>query len=694
MVKTRSAAAAAAAGAQAPNRKRRRAPPAKKSPRIFNFPAVLQDSDTANPEDTPASGCHEAVDESGLKHAEQDSAGQSGGAEPITRLIGAKSMSDTAQAVDHWLHTIDSTSYSGPSAQDHGTRNRPHQEVAEFDDSSPLTSLDFEGDKSDGANKEADLIFGDNHNGYQDENMPDDLGWGSNLAITYGPLQGLNEEFQHNAISSDYEYAGQDVTGNGYYDADLNMFVAYEPAVPSTLSDPPRVAALDYYNSADAEETNNASRNGKGDESLNDVPANPVDTKGARKRNISAKKPGRVRTVGEGDDATLEWYHPRDQEWTFKDYGQNRENWPEILFKYLPHQSDLCRVKPDYWYLHDGRVVVDLNNDAMFDYPEMPYTLAKNAEGWLLTTLMRLNSTITLQDLRGRMTGGQGRNRADPLGRNRISMNMQRFRKFACCLTWNTIREVDVQRDYFEKRLPRRCFRQNSTKSFRLLHHWEVAELDSIDAGKFLSRTQNRAGNRSTAQAEEVYEKKVEDARALKEAFEMKHPDGIPNEYDTEDDVYAAQHAAPLCRPAPVAVMTAKAPEAIMVPGYYPAGTDPTLAPDVSMVDNDESIDTGLAQAMGLTLEENDWAVERNKGNDGDIQSEVQPTPVKRKGRRTRQEKVEQAEYNHKRLWVLPNEGDSVDAEAEKRRAQCHGGHRNYAKLLTAAPSSVQEAQM
>ncbi|KAL8926709.1 MAG: hypothetical protein Q9208_002783 [Pyrenodesmia sp. 3 TL-2023] len=741
MVKTRSAAPAAAAGAPAPNRKRRRAPPAKKSPRIFNFPAVLHDSDVFNAENPPTSGCHEAVDEpnSGLKHADQNPAGQNGGAEPITCLVEAKSMSDTAQAVDRWLHTIDFASYAGPSAQDHPVPDHPNQKAAALDYSSPLTSLDSEGNKSGGADKEADLIFGENDNEQQDENMHDDLGWESNLAITYEPLQSLDEVFQYNAIGYDYQYASQDATANEYYDAELNMFVAYEPPTPLTLTDPPPATALDY-NSADAKEMDKANENSKGDESVRNLPANPTNTQptnthGARKRNLSFKKPGRVRTVGEGHGATHEWYHPRDQEWipavyhqdirldlfhtagqlgqyshpmsggkygesdrtafhpALKDCGPDRENWPKILFKYLPHQSDLTHVKPDYWYLHDGRVIVDLNDDAMFDYPEMPHTLAKNTDAWLLVTLMRLNNTITLQDLRGRMVGDRGPNRADPLGRNRISMSMQRFRKFACCLTWNTIREVDVQRDYLEKKLPRRCFRENSTKSFRLLHNWEVAELDSIDAGKFLSRTQNRAHNRSTIQAEEVYRKKVEEATALRVAFEMKHPDGIPNEYDTEDDVYAAQHAAPKRGPAPVAMMTAKAPEAIMVPGYYPAGTNPK-APDIIAAQNDESIESDLAKAIGMTLEGDDPAVGSSSGNGGGVQSDTKPAPVKRKGRRSKQEKVEQAEYNSKRLWVLPNEGDPVDAEAEKRRSKCHGGHRNYAKLLTTAPSSVQEAQM
>lgn len=300
-------------------------------------------------------------------------------------------------------------------------------------------------------------------------------------------------------------------------------------------------------------------------------------------------------------------------------------------------------LKPDYWYLHDGRVIIDMNNDAMYDYPEMPTTLARNADPWLLLTLMRMNNTISLQDIRGRMIGEQNRARADPMGRNRISMNMQRFRKFACCLTWNAIRAVDVQRDYLDKKLPRRCIRQNSTKSFRTLYGWEVAELDTIDAGKYMNRTRAKERDTSKAKSNAVYEEKALIARTMRKAFDGEHPNGLPNDYDTEDEDYRAQQERLVTMPAPVAKMT----------------------------------------------EDNEPAEE----NDDESESEPEITAVKRNGRK--RQKAENTKFAYKKLYILPDPHTPLDPTVGKvKYAECYQGHRNYAGFVTTAPNSVVDAQL
>ncbi|KAL9002745.1 MAG: hypothetical protein Q9188_004345 [Gyalolechia gomerana] len=297
------------------------------------------------------------------------------------------------------------------------------------------------------------------------------------------------------------------------------------------------------------------------------------------KRKPCVKAMGQVRT---DENGKLEWQNPRNGQWypavyhehireyliteaaklgeyrypmargkrpldvtafhpAFRNNGAKRQNWPKILFQYLPVHSDLAHVKPEYWQLHDGRFVIDLNNDAMYDYPDMPATLAKTADAWLLLALMRMNSTISIQDLRGRMIGGMDRSRTDPMGRNRISMNMQRFRKFACCLTWNSIQQTNVQRDYLDKKLPRRCLRENSTESFRMLYPYEAAELDLVDAGKFLHRTRAKERDLSEAKSKAVYARKLEEFEEQKKRFEKKYPNGAPNFYDAEDEEFQAR---------------------------------------------------------------------------------------------------------------------------------------------------------
>ena len=228
-------------------------------------------------------------------------------------------------------------------------------------------------------------------------------------------------------------------------------------------------------------------------------------------------------------------FHP-----AYAQNGPDRQHWPKILFQYAPTVSNFMHTKPPIWQSHDGRVIIDCNNDAMYDYPEIPVTLARNADSWLMLTCMRLNNHITIQDFRGRMPGDRKMSMADPLGRNRISMNMTRFRKFGCCLTWNSIRNVDTQREYLDKKLPRRCIRLNSTETFRKLFPWEVAESELQDAGRFLKRTRARQKDVSQARSRQVYKKKRLEFEQLKKTFDRLNPGGL-DDYDTEDEEFATK---------------------------------------------------------------------------------------------------------------------------------------------------------
>ncbi|KAI4276060.1 MAG: hypothetical protein LQ337_002762 [Flavoplaca oasis] len=255
---------------------------------------------------------------------------------------------------------------------------------------------------------------------------------------------------------------------------------------------------------------------------------------------IKAKKQAGHHLACGKDKLDVTAFHP-----AYAENGPEREHWPKILFQYAPTVSDFLHTKPPIWQLHDGRVVIDCNNDAMSDYHEIPVTLARNADSWLMLTCMRKNNHITIQDFRGRMPGGRKMSMADPLGRNRISMNMTRFRKFGCCLTWNSIRNVDTQREYLDKKLPRRCIRLNSTESFRKLYPWEVAESELQDAGKFLKRTRARQKDISRARSHQVFKRKKSEFEQLKKNFDRLHPKGL-DDYDTEDEEYARKPVLPL----------------------------------------------------------------------------------------------------------------------------------------------------
>ncbi|KAL8654318.1 MAG: hypothetical protein Q9226_003480 [Calogaya cf. arnoldii] len=312
------------------------------------------------------------------------------------------------------------------------------------------------------------------------------------------------------------------------------------------------------------------------DVDLEDEDGKPAKKRGqARGKKLTAKPVGVVRYHG----GELEWFDANHKVWShrlargkdkldvvsldfkhpltavpdthqtafhpaYAENGPDRDYWPKILFQYAPTVADFMHTKPPLWQTHDGRVVIDCNNDAMNAYPEIPVTLARNADTWLMLTCMRLNNHIAIQDFRGRMPGDRKMSMADPLGRNRISMNMTRFRKFGCCLTWNSIRNVDTQRQYLDKKLPRRCIRLNSTESFRKLFAWEVAESELQDAGKFLKRTRSRQKDVSRARSQSVYNRKLTEFKQLKRTFDRQKLYDLDADYNTEDREFAKEHSS------------------------------------------------------------------------------------------------------------------------------------------------------
>ncbi|KAL8958286.1 MAG: hypothetical protein Q9193_004629 [Seirophora villosa] len=627
MAKTRAAAARAA------NRKRKRAPPAIKVPKSNPFFGAVNESEPTD-------------------HLEESGPSDGFNAGELTR---AQEVTEVSQNITRY-QTADGPASQSPRADEEttpldgnfqSTQTHSFFDVEQYinpsltytepapSESSELSSLNYEGDASSDEYKEVEDV-----------------------------------------CSSSEEELGEEVYDTGdddFFDFELDS--EEEIGLNRAL-----LATARYYNSA--EEKQDAEATGKsGKNRLANAPI-LVPQPGIKNKRMSSKRKGQVRIVGEGDDAELEWFHPGEQQWIpavyhmevrealidaasvlgeyrhpmmggkygdsdvtayhplFKHNGPDRVDWPEILFKYLPSRSDMMSIKPEYWYLHDGRVVIDLADDAMFDYPEMPVTLARNADAWLLLTLMRMNNTISLQDIRGRMFGKQNPSRTDPLGRNRISMNMQRFRKFACCLTWNTIRANDTQREYLDKKLPRRCHRLNSTKTYRMLESWEVAELDTKDAGKFMRRTRAKNRDLSTARSKAVYEHKANIAEDLKKAFDRIHPHGVPNDYDTEDEEYQAQESSPPATP-----------------------TLPTT-------EENKSADTKFVNL---------------KGN---------PALASAKASAPKKQKTDSSLPAFKNFYVLSDANSPNPVVDNGKKALCPGGHRNYAGFVTTAPTSVADAQL
>lgn len=177
--------------------------------------------------------------------------------------------------------------------------------------------------------------------------------------------------------------------------------------------------------------------------------------------------------MGKTTDITS--YHP-----LYWNRREDRNHWPEILYQYLPTDEDLKKPKALEWVLDDGRVVIDCINHIMYDFPTLPKTIASNVPGWLLIAFMRSNLNIHMQDIRGRMVNDvPSGNKDDPLGHNKLSMRISRFRKLSGCLIWyKSAMKKDPLKEYMDRILPTRCLEANSTKSFRYFYPHELREIE------------------------------------------------------------------------------------------------------------------------------------------------------------------------------------------------------------------------
>ena len=173
----------------------------------------------------------------------------------------------------------------------------------------------------------------------------------------------------------------------------------------------------------------------------------------------------------------------------------------------------------------------------MFDFKTIPVTLASSAPGWLLLACCRSNINIAIQDLRGRMINDMGtKSKEDPMGHNRLSMRITRFRKISGCLVWSKAPKDNALRDYLDEILPRRCIRTNSTKEFRSLFPHETLALELHTAGRFTNRHPVDDAKTSSSR---VKRSKQRQYNAAKAEFDRSHPNGLPTQYyDSEDEPY------------------------------------------------------------------------------------------------------------------------------------------------------------
>lgn len=191
----------------------------------------------------------------------------------------------------------------------------------------------------------------------------------------------------------------------------------------------------------------------------------------------------------------------------------------KLLFRLECKGYPLPAYTPGLWYDRD-RVVLDIDNNPVKKWENIPLTLASNADPWLLENIRREDRRITLKDLRARMPHQQTTKKGvlKPLGTlSSLGMQLTRFRMAAACPAWNDREGSDSIRDYIKGLLSPESLAANSTEELDGLSQWQQAESKKPNKGQYLKR----AGDRALS-SQERKKREETDARRLNNAAPAK----------------------------------------------------------------------------------------------------------------------------------------------------------------------------
>ena len=210
--------------------------------------------------------------------------------------------------------------------------------------------------------------------------------------------------------------------------------------------------------------------------------------------------------------------HSIDQQ----DWGTKRANWPAVLKQYRPLVGDNLHTKPGMW-VFQGRVVLDINDNPVLAYTELPDTISSKIEAEYLIAFHRLNNHITMPDIRARMlqdpTGNNCASLTDPIRTGNLSMKMTRCRERTGMISWTKRAGSDEIKRYVDSILPKECLTANSIENFRDLHPHEVAEMHLALKGQHPERTRN-AKDTSEAKKTRLRDAQLALVQKLKAKFE------------------------------------------------------------------------------------------------------------------------------------------------------------------------------
>lgn len=218
-------------------------------------------------------------------------------------------------------------------------------------------------------------------------------------------------------------------------------------------------------------------------------------------------------------------YHPDYENW-----GPERQDRPDILFQYLRKDYKSKVYKPKKWY-DENRIVLDMNDQPIKKWRELPLVLSSELEGFMMEGIRRLQPKISVKDFRARMpkiiVAGPKNESRRIYGLSTLAMRMSRFRLGACCVAWGDRDVSDSFKDFIDQILPESCHAQNSTKAFRDLTAYETKKALEVRKGKFLSRAGPYALNKKDREKRDLRDQREmaklkEEHDAILEAFQAR----------------------------------------------------------------------------------------------------------------------------------------------------------------------------
>ena len=142
--------------------------------------------------------------------------------------------------------------------------------------------------------------------------------------------------------------------------------------------------------------------------------------------------------------------------------------------------------------MHEGKMVLDVENRQVRDFYEMPLTICTQIEGWFVEALIRLNPFIRYTDFIARMPSTSS-HFATP---NVLNMRASRWRTKNWCRSWTKKDGTEAIRSHMWGKMTAEQQIQNSTKGMGVATAAQVKEIEGLNKGK-LNRGRRGYGKRA-----------------------------------------------------------------------------------------------------------------------------------------------------------------------------------------------------